>query len=229
MTSPHGSLRYLASVQNIFKNYFIYFWLCWVFLAALSLVVVSGGYSSLGCAGFSLWTLLLLQSASSRACRFPWLWLLDSRAKAQELGRMGLVALRLVQSSHLRDWTLVSCTGRKILYHWATREALFRTLWRVIPFQSSHRVPSQPNFPFCPTPFPILPQGNWSQHRSTRWVSSNSLFAYECRKRYRLCNLPRQSSDTPRAVHIQYQTRTFQGQQAMSKEKPTSFSSVNAR
>ena len=25
--------------------------------------------------------------------------------------------------SQLRDWTLVSCIGRQILYHWATREA----------------------------------------------------------------------------------------------------------
>lgn len=33
----------------------------------------------------------------------------------------------------------------------------FRTLWRVIPFQSSHGVPSEPSFPFCPIPFPILP------------------------------------------------------------------------
>ena len=35
--------------------YFIYFWLRWVFIAVhgLSLVVASGGYSSLQCAGFS--------------------------------------------------------------------------------------------------------------------------------------------------------------------------------
>ena len=41
--------------------YFIYFWLRWVFIAArgLSLVVASGGYSSLRCAGFSLQWLLL--------------------------------------------------------------------------------------------------------------------------------------------------------------------------
>ena len=34
---------------------FIYFWLCWVFVAAcgLSLVATSGGYSSLWCTGFS--------------------------------------------------------------------------------------------------------------------------------------------------------------------------------
>ena len=36
VTGPHGSLRYLASVENIFKNYFIYFWLCWVLVAALT-------------------------------------------------------------------------------------------------------------------------------------------------------------------------------------------------
>ena len=49
-------------------NYlFIYFCLCWVFIAAcgLSLVVVSRGYSSLWCAGFLLWWLLLLQSTGS--------------------------------------------------------------------------------------------------------------------------------------------------------------------
>ena len=51
---------------------FIYFWLCWVFVAAhgLSLVVASGGYSSLRCAGFSLRWLLLLQSTGSRCAGF---------------------------------------------------------------------------------------------------------------------------------------------------------------
>ena len=51
---------------------FIYlFWLYWVFLAALglSLVAVSGGYSSLRCAGFSLRWLLLLHSTGSRCAQ----------------------------------------------------------------------------------------------------------------------------------------------------------------
>ena len=50
----------------------IYFWLCWVFVAAcgLSLVVASGDYSSLRCTGFSLRWLLLLQSAVSRRSGF---------------------------------------------------------------------------------------------------------------------------------------------------------------
>ena len=46
---------------------FIYLWLCWVFIAVceLSLVVVSRGYSSLRCVGFSLRWLLLLWSLGS--------------------------------------------------------------------------------------------------------------------------------------------------------------------
>ena len=51
---------------------FIYFWFCWVSVAArgLSLVVASGGYSSLRCVGFSLRWLLLLQSMGSRCAGF---------------------------------------------------------------------------------------------------------------------------------------------------------------
>ena len=53
-------------------NYFIYFWLRWVFVAAhgLSLVAASGGHSLLWCAGFSLRWLLLLQSTGSRHASF---------------------------------------------------------------------------------------------------------------------------------------------------------------
>ena len=62
---------------------FIYFWLHWVFVAAhgLSLVVVSGGYSLLWCAGFSLRWLLLLQSTGSRRTGFSscGLWALERR------------------------------------------------------------------------------------------------------------------------------------------------------
>ena len=50
---------------------FIYLWLGCVSIAAcgLSLVVASGGYSSLQCMGF-LWLLLLLQSMGSRHVGF---------------------------------------------------------------------------------------------------------------------------------------------------------------
>ena len=54
-----------------FFNFYLFiylFWLRWVFVAAhgLSLVAVSGGYSSLWCVGFSLRWLLSLQSTGSR-------------------------------------------------------------------------------------------------------------------------------------------------------------------
>ena len=47
---------------------FIYFWLCWVFVAVrgLSLVARSRGYSSLRCVDFSLWWLFFLRSTGSR-------------------------------------------------------------------------------------------------------------------------------------------------------------------
>ena len=53
-------------------NLFIYFWVCWVFVAArgLSLVAASRGYSSLWCVGFSLQWLLLLWSMCSRHVGF---------------------------------------------------------------------------------------------------------------------------------------------------------------
>ena len=159
--------------------YLIYFWLCWVFVAArgLSLVAASGVYSLLQCAGFSLRWPLLLQSTGSRCTAFSscstwaqqlwhmdpvfvalgpsicgtralehtgfgscgawaqqlrcvgsrahnlqqlwhvgfsscdtwaqWLWLTGSRAQAQQLWRMGLVALWHVGSSRTRARTCV--------------------------------------------------------------------------------------------------------------------------
>ena len=66
---------------------FSYFWFCWVFVAAhgFLLVVVSGGYSSLSCVGFSLQRLLLLWSTGTWAL---WLQLAGSRAWAQWLWHM---------------------------------------------------------------------------------------------------------------------------------------------
>ena len=49
-------------------GWFIYLWLCWVFISVrgLPLVAASGGHSSLRCAGLSLSWPLLLQSTGSR-------------------------------------------------------------------------------------------------------------------------------------------------------------------
>ena len=97
----------------------------------LSLVVASGGYSSLQCLGFSLRWLLLLWSMGSRCAGFSscgtWaqqLWLMGSRAQAQWLKHTGLGAPRHVGSSQTRARTRVPCISRRILNHCATREAL---------------------------------------------------------------------------------------------------------
>ena len=70
------------------KYLFIYFWLCWVFVPALrlSLVAVSGGYSSLRCMGFSLQWPLLLQSTGSRCAGFS---SCGSRAVEHQLSSCG--------------------------------------------------------------------------------------------------------------------------------------------
>ena len=116
---------------TIFFNKFIYFWLCWAFVAALgfSLVAASGGYSSLRCVGFSLWWLLLLQSSGSRCTGFSscgtqaqQLWFAGSRAQAQQLRHVDLVALQHVGSSRTRTRTHVLCIGRRIVNHCTTRE-----------------------------------------------------------------------------------------------------------
>ena len=55
---------HLFLFSHALKFFLDYFWLPWVFVAAqvLSLVVASKGYTLLGCVGFSLQWLLLLQS-----------------------------------------------------------------------------------------------------------------------------------------------------------------------
>ena len=49
---------------------------------------------------------------------------LFSSCGKQGLGHMGLVVPRYVGSLWVRDRTCVSCVGRWILYHLATRDAL---------------------------------------------------------------------------------------------------------
>ena len=86
-------------------------------LRGLSLVAVSGGYSSLWCMGFSLWWLLLLQSTGSRHTGFS-----SCSMRAQQLWCMGLVAPQHVWSSRTRDRTRDPCIGRWILNDCATGE-----------------------------------------------------------------------------------------------------------
>ena len=63
--------KVISFLKNLFIL-FIYFWLCWVFIAVrgLSLVAASRGYSLLWCMGSSFQWLLLLQSMVSRHTGF---------------------------------------------------------------------------------------------------------------------------------------------------------------
>ena len=58
------------------------------------------------------------------ACRLRELWFPGSGAQTQSLRLTGLVALRHVGSSWIRDRTHAPCFDRWILYDWATRETL---------------------------------------------------------------------------------------------------------
>ena len=98
---------------------------------AFSLVAASKGYSSLQCTGFSLRWLLLLQSTGSRPTGSV-VMAHGSRAQAQKLWRMGLVAPRNVGSSRTRAWTHVPCIGRRILNCCATREAQHICSWIIV-------------------------------------------------------------------------------------------------
>ena len=80
---------------------FIYFWLCWVFVVVRGLLIVVASRcraQAVGCTGFS----------SCRAWAQWW--------------HLGLVALRHVESSWIRDHKHVPCIGRGILNHWTTME-----------------------------------------------------------------------------------------------------------
>ena len=95
MMPPLSDEKHLSLCQSLptvfFFVVFVLFWLRWVFIAArrLSLVVASGGYSSLRCAGFSLQWLLLLRSTGSRCTGFSGC---GSRALERRLSSCGAQA-----------------------------------------------------------------------------------------------------------------------------------------
>ena len=115
-----------------FINVFIYL-LIYLFLAALGLYCCPRAFSSCGEQGLLFVAVcgLLIAVASLvaehrlQACRLQELWLVGSRAQAQQLWFMGLVAPWHVGSSQTRAQTRVSCIGRRILNHCATREVQF--------------------------------------------------------------------------------------------------------
>ena len=109
------------------KKKIIYFWLRWVFVAVWAfpscdkqrLMSSCNAWAS-DCSGFSCCGEWALEHLDFRSCGS---WGLEHRLNS--CGTQAWFAPRHVGSSLIRDGTLVSSTGRRILYQWATREALF--------------------------------------------------------------------------------------------------------
>ena len=121
-SSSKGKIGTKVVWYNLFNSIlklFIYFWLCWVFIAMqpcrvtfLQVRLLIRGYSLVTVRGHHL-----LLSTGSRSHWLQHLQLLGSRAQAQQLRCMGLVAPWHVGSSQIRDQSCVSFIGRQILSH----------------------------------------------------------------------------------------------------------------
>ena len=105
--SANATVEWSLSLFN-----FVYFWLCWVFVAArgLSLVSESRGYSLAVVCGLLTAVSSLVAGQASGVC--------NSAVVAK-----GLADPRFVRSSQTRDQTGVPCIGRQIPNYWTTREA----------------------------------------------------------------------------------------------------------
>ena len=111
-----------------FVYLFIYFWLCWVFVAVhgLSLVAASGGHSSLRCTGFSWRCLLLLRSTGSRRAGFS-----SCGAQAQLLRSMWDLpgpGIKPVSPALADRFSTTVPPGKSQERHFL-KEALFRSPW----------------------------------------------------------------------------------------------------
>ena len=127
----------------------------WVFLPFILIILFfsSGKWVWLSARGFLLRGLLLLRS-------------MGSRAQAQQLWCLSLVALRRMGSSSLaRDKTCVPCIGSWIFNHWTTREVLpFRFLntgWNIRNFQIDIHSATDFTLPLC-----------WELARWWRWSTA---------------------------------------------------------
>ena len=127
---PENWSRFLCTVNNqdntvfvgssfCFKYLFVYFWPCWVFVAAFepSLVAVP------------MFLIAVTSLLEERRLWGTWASVVAARGlqcSGQQLWCMGSVVSLHARSSRTRDWTCVPCTGRQILNCYITREVLFK-------------------------------------------------------------------------------------------------------
>ena len=101
---------YFYSVLPL-KHNFIYFWLCWVFIAVWAFLSRSEqGLLQLQCTGFCCGA-RALQCVSFRSCGSP-----TQEHRFNSCGAWAQLPRR-VSSFWMKDQIHVSCTGRWILYH----------------------------------------------------------------------------------------------------------------
>ena len=111
-------------ISAIFKNFYLFIWLGCCCCSGFSVAGVSRGLLSRCGTQASHCGAFPCYGAWAQAFRIQEFQLTGSvvtapgpRALAQLLWHTGTVAPRHVASFQSRDWTLVSCTGRRILYH----------------------------------------------------------------------------------------------------------------
>ena len=98
---------------------FVYFWLFWVFFTAQAF----SGCREQGLLFIWGWGLLIVAAVG--------LW-------AQKFQCTGLFVLWHVQSSQTGDGTCVPCTGKQILNHWITTEALLPVITNSLVLEHRH-------------------------------------------------------------------------------------------
>ena len=84
---------------------------------------------------------------------------------AQALGaQVSVVAAQscIVGSSWSRDWTCISCIGRPILYHWATRQALKNCISEIYELCDVIKPKQINTFPSCLSSVPTPAEGRSS-------------------------------------------------------------------
>ena len=130
---------------------------CW---AAVCPVVESGGCSSCG-AGFFLHCLLVLQSTGLWGFRNCGSWALEHN-RLSSCGPWAWLLHGMWDLPGSRDPAYVSCVGRWILYHWATKEASSQIFkWNFPNFQNSWK-------------------NSVSIHLPTRWFQQLLAFCLYC-------------------------------------------------
>ena len=125
-------LCFFLFLINLFFNFYFIFGCVGSSLLHAGFLQLQGAGATLRCSvrashcgGFSCCGARPLDTQASVvvACGLQQLWLSDSRARAQQLWRTGLVAPQHVGSSQTRARNCVLCIGRWILNHCTTREA----------------------------------------------------------------------------------------------------------